>query len=335
MDASTKEISKLLQQAIDAADTNDTESARKLYARCLALDGESRASASSAPGVRCRAWLNAVDFRLEQGEPRDALGLARRAARLWPRAALVHTMLGECYAALEQFVEAERAYRRSNALRPLPETLARVAHVLRYQGRDEESVQCFHQVLALDPNYEEAHYNIGLALVAEERYAEAIERFERALELDPDYAIAHRELGRAILKATKGSERRALLHLQHSVALDPSDHWSQLYLAVCLWRLERIRKARVHYEAAVRLAPDDGLVLSCHADFLSAEFGPSDALEARFQKAIGLDAESASVRFFYGKHLLRAKRYTEARVQLLLADRLGHPRALEVLRAAE
>jgi tetratricopeptide (TPR) repeat protein len=343
MDASAKEISKLLQQAIDAADTNDTESARKLYARCLALDGESRGSAPSGPGVRCRAWLNAVDFRLEHGDPRDALGLARRAAERWSNIAMVHSMLGRCYLELDQFVEAERAYRRANAIRPCAATLSLLAESLRRQGREDESTSCLHEALKLDPNYEEAHYNIGCALRFDGRYEEAIEHFERAVELDPDYACAHAELGHALLaqvrramgEVPRSVGERALRHLRRSVELDPNYYWSRIYLALYSWQLECLRQARTHYAAAVRLEPEDGFVLSLYADFLSAEYGPTADVEARFRRAIRLAPEDANVRFYYGKHLLRAARYTEARAELLLADRLGHRRALEVLHAAE
>lgn len=343
MDASTKEISNLLEQAIDAEDANQIEAARKLYARCLALDGESRASAPTTPGVRCRAWLNAIDFRLDHADPRGALGLARRTVERWPNVAMAHSILGRCYRKLGQFVEAERAFRQSNALRPSAVTLSLLAECLRRQGREEASTSCLYEALKVDPNYEEAHYNIGCALRLDGEYAGAIEHFERAVEIDPDYAEAHAELGYALFQDAQCSiaevprsvGERALSHLRRSVVLDPDYYWARLYLAVYSWKFRCVREARMQYAAAVRIDPEDALARSLYADFLSEAFGPSPAVEARFKRAIGLAPEDARVRFHYGKHLLRAERYTEARAQLLLADRLGHRRALEVLHAAE
>ena len=37
---------------------------------------------------------------------------------------------------------------------------------------------------------DEAYYNLGLILRAEERFEDACECFDKALELDPDYTIA-------------------------------------------------------------------------------------------------------------------------------------------------
>lgn len=337
MDVHEKEISDSLQLAIDAEDANRIDTARELYSRCLALEGRSKTSVNPASWakVRCRAWVRAAWFRRDQGEARAALGLLRRAVERWPRIAMVRSLIGCCLGDLRNFVLAEREFRRALAIRPRPETWSFLAHALRHQGRRDEYVECLHEVLALDPNYEEAHYNLGVEHRFRGAYAEAITCFERALAIDVDYGIAHAELGYTLMLQKQGGEKRALVHLRRAVALDPKHHWSRIYLANCAWHLERIREARLHYDAAVRLEPSSGYVLSLYADFLSSAFGPSVSVEARFRKAIALAPDDEDVRYYYGKHLLRAKRYTEARTQLVLADRFGHPRALEVLHAAE
>jgi predicted Zn-dependent protease len=81
----------------------------------------------------------------------------------------------------------------------------------------------------------------------------------------------------------------------------------------------------------VRAHPDDPLVLSLGADFLSAGPGAIADAEAQFQKAIEIAQDDPLVRFHYGKHLLRVKRYADARCELELADRLGDSRALDLL----
>jgi len=121
-------------------------------------------------------------------------------------------------------------------------------------------------------------------------------------------------------------QQLALRHLRRSVELDPEYHWSRLYLANLLWQLKRVRQARVHFEAAARLRPDDGFVLSACADFLSVQSGGSERVEPRFRKAVELAPEEPAVRYQYGQHLLRTKRYGEARRELFdaLPDRAGN-----------
>jgi len=187
------------------------------------------------------------------------------------------------------------------------------------------------------------HCNIGCNLRLNGEYGAAIERFRRALEIDPDYARAHAELGSALVaqaEECRGAEkprrlRTALDHLRRSVELEPDYEWSRMYLGRVLWSLGKTREALVHYEAAVRIDPSVGFILAFCADFVSTAFGPGPVAEARFRRAIDLDGEDDTIRYLYGKHLLRAKRYTEARRELLIADRLGNGKALGVLAGVE
>jgi Tfp pilus assembly protein PilF len=77
------------------------------------------------------------------------------------------------------------------------------------------------------------------------------------------------------------------------------------------------------------------LVLSHGADFLSAGLGAIARAEAQFQRAIEIAPDDPLVRYHYGKHLLRVKRYADARCELVLADRLGDARALGLLSSIE
>jgi tetratricopeptide (TPR) repeat protein len=189
----------------------------------------------------------------------------------------------------------------------------------------------------------EEELNIGCDLRLSGEYAAAIERLRRALEIDPDCARAHAELGSALVSQAEehcGAERLerlriALGHLKRSVELEPDYDWSRLYLGNALWNLGKTREALVQYEAAVRINPSAGFIHAFCADFLSTALGPSPMADARFKKAIELDAEDDTIRYLYGKHLLRAKRYAGARRELLLADRLGNEKALGVLAAIE
>ncbi len=218
-----------------------------------------------------------------------------------------------------------------------------LAHVLRRQGREAEFEACLHAVLELDPNYEEAHCDLGGSLRVRGELAEAIECFRRAIAIDPVYAAAHAELGFALALEARhrqdepavDQKRTALEHLKRSVALDPEYSWSRIYLANELCHFGRTREARIHYEAAARLCPDDGFVLVLYADFLSVMGGANSQAQHWFERALAVDGEDDRVHYWYGKHLLRVKRYTEARRELLLADRLGNPHALALLASVD
>ncbi len=66
-----------------------------------------------------------------------------------------------------------------------------------------EAVECWHKVLAFQPDYHEAWYNRGIALRNLGKWDEAIASFDKAIQLKPDYheawynrSIALRNLGK-------------------------------------------------------------------------------------------------------------------------------------------
>ena len=87
------------------------------------------------------------------------------------------------------------------------------------QGKWTEAIPHYEQALQLNPNYAEAHYNLGVALAQQGQWPEAIPHFERALQLKPDYAEAHYNLGVAL--AQQGQWPAAIPHFERALQLKP------------------------------------------------------------------------------------------------------------------
>ena len=56
-----------------------------------------------------------------------------------------------------------------------------MAHLLRQQGRDDDAIAQYEQVLRLDPTCVEARCSLGTVLARRGRIDEAIEQYRRAL----------------------------------------------------------------------------------------------------------------------------------------------------------
>ncbi len=56
----------------------------------------------------------------------------------------------------------------------------------------------FRRAIELNPEFAEAHDNLGTTLAGCGRVDEAIAHYQRALEIDPGYAYAHYNLGLAL-----------------------------------------------------------------------------------------------------------------------------------------
>ena len=77
------------------------------------------------------------------------------------------------------------------------------------KGRYNEAIAEFQRAIALDPNYEKAHYGIGLVYLHSKRYTHAIDAFQQAINQNPNYKEAHHGLGRAYLKLGDNSKATA------------------------------------------------------------------------------------------------------------------------------
>jgi len=89
------------------------------------------------------------------------------------------------------------------------------------QGRTEEAIELFSQVLAIKPDYVKAQYTLGNALNKQGRIEEAIEHYLEALRIKPDYVKAHNNLATALVR--KGNIEGAIAHFQKALRINPDN----------------------------------------------------------------------------------------------------------------
>jgi Flp pilus assembly protein TadD len=73
----------------------------------------------------------------------------------------------------------------------------------------------------LNPDYAEAHWGLGTALVDAGQLQEATTQFEQALQLKADYPAAHTNLGIVLFRIGRRAE--AIEHVRQALLLNPSD----------------------------------------------------------------------------------------------------------------
>ena len=88
--------------------------------------------------------------------------------------------------------------------------------------RDSKAV-LEHTIEATGPNYF-AHFLLGNALFQQGRYQEALPHYQATLQIQPDYEAAHYKIG--MISMINGDLAGAILHLSRSLALDPTSERS-------------------------------------------------------------------------------------------------------------
>ena len=109
-------------------------------------------------------------------------------------------------------------------------------------------------VLSHYPESTTAHYNLGQGFLALGDSARAERSFRSVLEVDERHAYALNELGTIL--SSRGYTREVERLFRSSVESDPDYFPARYNLAITLERRNGFEAARPHYEAFVRLAPD-------------------------------------------------------------------------------
>jgi Flp pilus assembly protein TadD len=148
-------------------------------------------------------------------------------------------------------------------------------------GQSEQAESEFRVALEIDPNYEEALFNLAV-LEAESDIGKASSLLQKAIDIDPQYAEAHRELG--VLFQKEGNMEEAEYHLRRALELDPMDYWAQMYLANLLGIQGRNEEAEQMYRFAITLHPESNEGVEIFARFLDSIGKGSEADAIRRDK---------------------------------------------------
>jgi len=223
------------------------------------------------------------------GAKDDAEQAFKRALEIDGKSAMALRALGIIAIHRADYETAVSFLQRDREIREDPGGLSLLGVALRNAGRDPEAEEAYRIAIRLDPNYEEAHFNLG-ALLRDSRPSEAELHLRKALDLDPDYATAHRELGFVLMGRRAASE--AGRHLRKAVELAPDDVWAHIYLGSYLWNQD-FRAAETEFRIAENLRPTWSMPLS----WLGKLYESKDLEAARFFFEQALQLETIGKRF--------------------------------------
>lgn len=98
------------------------------------------------------------------------------------------------------------------------------------------------RAVKLSPEYDDARYNLGKALIQLGATEEAVMHLQKAVTLKPDYWQAHNTLGVALAQSGRTSE--AVAHFRRAVELKPDDVPSRRNLDMALQELQSEQKGQ-------------------------------------------------------------------------------------------
>ncbi len=107
----------------------------------------------------------------------------------------------------------------------------------QFAGQEDEVIAAYQRALELNPDFLEAHFNLGNVLLRTPgRRDDAVVHYEAAIRLEPDFAEAHTNLG-TILVGQPGRLDDAIAHFEAALRAKPD-------FAPAQRNLERARQLR-------------------------------------------------------------------------------------------
>ncbi len=146
------------------------------------------------------------------------------------------------------------------------------------------------RAIELQPNYANAHYNLGVALLAQKRPAEAEKACRRAVQLQPDFAYAHGNLGLALLDLKRPAEAEKAL--REAIRIQPDFALALFNLGNVLSELKRPVEAEKAYRKVIERNHDDSGAYNNLGTALRDQKRPAEA-EKAFREAIRIQPDLA------------------------------------------
>ena len=295
----TEEAAAVLEEAV-ARDSSWSELCQLLGVVYMGLD---RADLALGMLERAReldpaSWE--VDNRLglahlRRGDLGAAAAAFQSASRKAPWMPHPHLNLARTREQQGNTAEAMRERQVFEELRPTQETVARFReHLSSYpedpearcslgetyavQGRFDDAMACFRQVIEMDSTSARAYYGMGAVRYYQGQPKRAIAAYERALALEPGLTGALADLGETYHQIRRYD--RAVAAYERALALQPDLAGTRIRLGLALASLGRLEEAARVLEAAARA--DSTLVEA--RDALARVL----TAQGRYEEAIGL-----------------------------------------------
>lgn len=185
------------------------------------------------------------------------------------------------------------------------------------RGDFQRALELYNEAIRLRPEFPEAEYQRGAALVSLGRAEEAERALRRAIELRADWVLPHAALG-VLLARAAGREREAETVLRRALELQATN-------AATLMALARLRAragdSRAALELLQRATASDSATASAWTARAAAEraAGDREAALTSLERAVALDSDEAAARIERAEIFLAANETERALADLRAA----------------
>lgn len=173
----------------------------------------------------------------------------------YPNDPLLLNISGACYAGLEKFDKAIELYEKALSVNPdYAEAHNNLGIVLHNLNLLDDAVKSYIAAISINPNYAEAHNNLGNSQGKLGQLSDAIRSYEKALIIKPNFNDAFNNLGFAHKEL--GEFNEAARSYEKIIKINPEFAEAYNNLGVALIGLNKTDDAIENYQKALEINPE-------------------------------------------------------------------------------
>ena len=128
------------------------------------------------------------------------------------------------------------------------------ATILHQQGNLDEAQKIYNEILNTEPNFAEAHHNLGILLKSLNKLNEAEKSFAKAISLKPNFIISHYQMGNTKYKLQKFEESE--YHYKKAISIKSNFFEAYINLGRAQRELRKLRESEESLRNAKKINPD-------------------------------------------------------------------------------
>jgi len=233
---------------------------------------------------------------LQTGEYENAMKLFKELAGKNPSNTLYNWYIGLCYENLRNYelalVELNKASLSTTFKPPLYEAdiHERIAYINMEIGNEEKAAQEFRVVTSLNPQHEDAYYNLGIIARNRDELQKGVEYFNKAVQYKQDFPRAWLELGKLSFQLTHYDKARK--SFLKAITGDPDLIEAHFYYALLLEKDRSFKKGIEEFSLALQ---DDRFTFDSyvHLGSIYMELSDEDRAFHFFEKALEIGTQNA------------------------------------------
>ena len=165
--------------------------------------------------------INSIITLYSNGQFNDAIKDVATLINDYPKESKLFNINGACYAAIGDLEKAIDSYKKAISLNPnYAQAHFNLGNTYQDLCQFNDSISSYQHAISLNPDYHEAHNNLGGSLLDVSRVDDAIKSYKKAVKLKPDYIEAHFSLGLTLQELGRLDE--ATKYLEKTIELNPN-----------------------------------------------------------------------------------------------------------------